>query len=307
MNDHGSERGSILLLVVWIVAVMAILAAMLSVRTKVFIRNTAYLTGRTTGFIVLEGAIQRSLYDILALPAMKDLEPADRNRIRFEYEIGGEMVTVYKVPASAKLSVHNIRQQVWKEVFMLYDLSEEEAMEIVASVQDWVDKDGLLHPGGAEDDHYQAGPFPYYPHNDKILDLRELMLIKGITEEMYYGSEELPALQDFFTDREGGNKLDINTAPGNLIQGLTGALDEEMQELLHAREEEPFQTIQETQEFLGPNAFSKAVRHFTTTDSADIMTLRATLKRGRQTIALEETFQISGRVIKWLERREWTY
>ncbi len=307
MRDRGSERGSILLLVVWIVAVMAILAAMLSVRTKVFIRNTAYMTGRTTGFIVLEGAIQRTLYDILAMPAMKDLEPADRSRVRFEYEIGGEKVTVYKIPASAKLSIHNIRQQVWKEVFMLYGLSDEEAADIVASVQDWVDKDGLLHPGGAEDDYYQGEPFPYYPHNDKILDLRELLLVKGITEEMYYGSDDMPALQDFFTDREGGNKLDINTAPGDLIKGLTGASDEEMTDLMDAREQEPFQTIQDTQEFLGPNAFGKAVQYFTTTDSADIMTLRATLKRGRQTIALEETFQLNGRAIKWLERREWTY
>ena len=307
MGARGSERGSILLLVVWIVAIMAVIATVLALRTKVFVRNTAYLGARTSGSLTLESAIQRALFDILTLPARQDLEPEERNPVRFQYKIGGETIHVQKIPASGKLSIGKVRQDVWKQIFMVYDLSEEEAQDVIASIQDWVDKDGLLHPGGAEDDYYQEQPFPYYPHNDRIMDLRELMLIKGIDEEMYYGSEKYPPLTEFFTIRDSGDRLDINTAAGAVIQVMTGATDEEMTALLAAREEAPFQTIHDLNEYLGPEAFQKATQYFTTDQTADIITLRAKLNRGRQTIALEEVFQLKGSTIKWLERREWTY
>ena len=307
MGVNGSERGSILLLVVWVVAVLAVIATILSIRTRVFIRNTAYLNARTSGSLVLEGAIQRALYDILTLPARKDVEPRDRNPVRFQYTIGGEEIQVVKVPASAKLSIQTVRQDVWKEIFMVYGKTEEEAQEIIAAIQDWVDRDGLLHPGGAEDEHYQGESFPYYPHNDKIIDLRELILIKGIDDEMYFGSDAFPALTEFFTEREGGTRLDINSATRMVIQTLTKATDEEMDALMTARAESPFQTISETNEFLGPESFGLATRHFTTEKTADIIALRATLNRGGQTITLEEVFQLKGHMTKWLERREWTY
>jgi len=305
MDGRSSERGSILLLVVWVVAVLAVLAAILSVRTKVFIRNAACLNGRTAGHLALDGGIQRALYDLLVLPVRKDLEPEEKNRTRFEYDIDGETVTVELVPVASKLSLQKVRQQVWKEIFMSYGKSEEEALAIIAAIQDWVDRDDLLHPGGAEINEYQSLPFAYVPHNDKIVDIRELLLIQGIDEEMYYGSDEHPPLTDFFTEREAPDRMDINTAPAALVQVLTQATEEEMDAFLEAREARAFANMQEVAEVLGPDAFTRASRHFTTGASADIMTLRATMKKGRQTISLEETYQISGRTIRWLERREW--
>ena len=307
MRGRGSERGSILLLVVWIVAVLAVIAAMLSIRTKVFIRNSAYINGRTSGSLVLEGGIQRALFDILTLPARRDVPPEEQNPIRFDYTINGEMIRVQKLSDAGKLSIHTVRQDVWKEIFMTYGKTEEEALEIVSSIMDWTDKDALLHPGGAEDDYYRDQPFPYYPDNDKMGDLRELLLIKGIDDEMVFGSERYPALTEFFTVRKGGTRLDLNSASRLVIQAMTGATDDEMDALLEARREKPFQTIHDVNPFLGPEAFQLATQYFTTEKTADIITLRATLNRGRQTIALEEVFQLNGRTIKWLERREWTY
>ncbi len=307
MPGHTSERGSILLLVVWIVAALAVLSAMLSIRARVFLRSQAYLNARTSGFLELEGGIQRAFYDILQLPTRKDLDPAQRNQMVFNYDIGGEKVKVVRIPVTSKLSIQTVRQDVWREIFMKYDKTEDEANDIIASIQDWVDRDNLLHPGGAEDDYYQGLPFPYYPHNNKIEDIRELLLIKGIDAEMFYGSDKYPPLTDFFTVRDTGGKLDINTAARGLIQAMMKTTDDETDAIIAARIKKPFENIQELAEFVSPNSFNLAIRYFTTTKNADIMTLRATILRGKQTLAVEETFQIQGRTIKWLERHEWTY
>ncbi|MCK5879054.1 MAG: general secretion pathway protein GspK [Holophagae bacterium] len=307
MHGRNSERGSILLLVIWIVAALAVLSAMLSLRSRVFLRSQAYLNARTSGFLELEGAIQRAFYDILQLPTRKDLEPGQRNQSVFNYEIGGEKVKVTRIPITSKLSIQKVRQEVWREIFMKYDKTEEEANDIIASLQDWVDKDNLLHPGGAEDDYYQGLSFPYYPHNNKIEDIRELLLVKGIDEEMFYGSDKYPALTEFFNVREAGDKLDINAASKALIQTMMETTDEETDAILAAREEKPFETMSDLANLVSPNSFNNATRYFTTTKNADIMTLRATILRGKQTLAVEETFQVEGRTIKWLERHEWTY
>jgi len=307
MHARSSERGSILLLVVWIVAAMAVLSAMLSLRARVFLRSQAYVNARTSGFLELEGGVQRAFYDILQLPTRKDLTPAQRHQSVFNYEIGGEKVKVTRIPVTSKLSIQKVRQDVWREIFMKYDKTEEEANDIIASIQDWVDKDNLLHPGGAEDDYYQGRSLPYYPHNGKIEDIRELLLIKGIDEEMFYGSEKYPALTDFFTVRDAGDKLDINSASRALIQTMMETTDEETDAILAAREEQPFETMSELANLVSPNSFNNATRYFTTTLNADIMTLRATIMRGKQALAVEETFQVKGRTIKWLERHEWTY
>ncbi|PJB80368.1 MAG: hypothetical protein CO090_04260 [Acidobacteria bacterium CG_4_9_14_3_um_filter_49_7] len=307
MHVRSSERGSILLLVVWIVAAMAVLSAMLSLRARVFLRSQAYVNARTSGFLELEGGVQRAFYDILQLPTRKDLSPAQRRQSVFNYEIGGEKVKVTRIPVTSKLSIQKVRQDVWREIFMKYDKTEEEANDIIASIQDWVDKDNLLHPGGAEDDYYQGRSFPYYPHNGKIEDIRELLLIKGIDEEMFYGNDKYPALTDFFTVRDAADKLDINSASRALIQTMMETTDEETDAILAAREEQPFETMSDLANLVSPNSFNNANRYFTTTPNADIMTLRATILRGKQTLAVEETFQVQGRIIKWLERHEWTY
>ncbi|NOZ13629.1 MAG: general secretion pathway protein GspK [Acidobacteria bacterium] len=307
MSGRTSERGSILLLVVWIVAALAVMSAMLSIRARVFLRSQAYLNARTSGFLELEGGIQRAFYDILQLPTRKDLDPAQRNQTVFNYDIGGEKIKVVRIPVTSKLSIQTVRQDVWREIFMKYDKTEDEANDIIASIQDWVDRDNLLHPGGAEDDYYQSLPFPYYPHNNKIEDIRELLLIKGIDTEMFYGSDKYPPLTDFFTVRDTGGKLDINTAAPGLIQAMMKTTDDETDAIIAARNKKPFENIQELAELVSPNSFNLAIRYFTTTKNADIMTLRATILRGKQTLAMEETFQVQGRTIKWLERREWTY
>ena len=58
---------------------------------------------------------------------------------------------------------------------------------IVDSILDWIDVDENAHNSGAESDYYQGLNPPYYCKNGMIDDLSELLLIKGITPEIYWG------------------------------------------------------------------------------------------------------------------------
>jgi len=100
---------------------------------------------------------------------------------------------------------------------------------------------------GAESDYYQSLTPPYYAKNAPIDDLSELLLIKGVTPDMYYGdsSSNSPAseppqhpklglgnapdqapdypfgLKDIFTPVSSG-LININTAGTNVLQLIPG-------------------------------------------------------------------------------------
>ncbi len=58
---------------------------------------------------------------------------------------------------------------------------------IIASIQDWIDADDEVHPSGAESEFYGSLNPPYSTKNGPIDDLSELLLVKGVTPELYWG------------------------------------------------------------------------------------------------------------------------
>ncbi len=59
---------------------------------------------------------------------------------------------------------------------------------IADSILDWIDPDDMPRINGTESDYYMGLNPPYTAKNGPIDNLTELMLIRGITPEMYYGS-----------------------------------------------------------------------------------------------------------------------
>jgi general secretion pathway protein K len=58
------------------------------------------------------------------------------------------------------------------------------------SILDWIDTDKNHRLNGAEDDYYRKQNPPYYAKNGPIETIDELLKIRGMTEEILYGSEE---------------------------------------------------------------------------------------------------------------------
>ena len=78
------------------------------------------------------------------------------------------------------------------------------------SIQDWRSPAAPPRVAGAESDYYQSLTPPYNAKNAPIDDISELLLVKGVTPEMYYGgTSNSPASQ-----QPQHPKLGFGTAPG---------------------------------------------------------------------------------------------
>jgi type II secretory pathway component PulK/type II secretory pathway component PulJ len=132
-----------------------------------------------------------------------------------------------------------------------------DAETIQDSIFDWIDPDDKPHLNGTESDFYLGLTPPYVAKNGPIDDLAELLLIRGITPEIYWGprayghrfrpvrsgnrfgpepsGQSYPlGLVDFFTPLSNG-RININTAPVHVLQLLPGIDPNVAENIIRAR------------------------------------------------------------------------
>jgi general secretion pathway protein K len=124
-------------------------------------------------------------------------------------------------------------------LFALLDIN----LELIDAIVDWLDHDDTPGPSGAEDEYYEGLTPPYPCKNGPLISLEELLLVKGMTEEILYGSPEKEGLVQYLTMSSDG-VVNINTASSLVLQSLSDYIDKNLaQAIIDFRQEEPFKDI----------------------------------------------------------------
>lgn len=96
--------------------------------------------------------------------------------------------------------------------------------EIINAAKDWLDAgddDAITGLSGAESDYYQGLDPPYTCGNGPLAHLAELVLLKGFSPKLLYGSDTTPGLEAYLTvrgesdlggDFEYPGRINLNTA-----------------------------------------------------------------------------------------------
>lgn len=151
-------------------------------------------------------------------------------------------------PDSQKFNQSQV--QLWERLIRYIGDEEQlrddsDPVAIVNSVKDWLDSgDDNATSGlsGAESDYYQDLDPPYASRNGPLPEISELLMIKGITPELYYGNEDSPGLSNHLTvygmaPGEGTTfkwpgRININTADLPVLAALVGIEDEDLAQSL---------------------------------------------------------------------------
>lgn len=97
---------------------------------------------------------------------------------------------------------------------------ESEVNEIVDAIVDWIDEDDKESDYGAETSYYQSLDPPYSAKNGPLDTIDELLLVRGITPEIFFGSEETAGLRDLLTVYGDDGKININTIDPVLLKSM---------------------------------------------------------------------------------------
>jgi type II secretory pathway component PulK len=112
---------------------------------------------------------------------------------------------------------------------------------ITDSVEDWRDPNEVHRTNGAESDDYLKLPVPYRSRNANFQDIAELLQIKGVTPELYYGQGDQPGLVDLVTVRSRGT-VNMNTA-SKLVLRAAGLSEAELGEITQSRTSTPYGAV----------------------------------------------------------------
>lgn len=160
---------------------------------------------------------------------------------------GDGKFTVKMIDTERKLNINNFanNESIMTEALTAIGVDAADQPTIISSIQDWIDRDSETHVNGAESDYYQTLSPPYYAKNGPIDDISELLLVKGVTSEIFWGpnatnhpagmfqprpanlnsgllpnsSANTSGLNDIFTAISSG-RVNINTCPPAVFRAL---------------------------------------------------------------------------------------
>jgi type II secretory pathway component PulK len=188
-----------------------------------------------------------------------------------DVQLGVGKFTVNIRDMERKFNLSVITEQnpmILERALMLVGADSADIPTIIDSYLDWIDPDKKTHLDGAETEDYLTLPAPYCAKNGPMDDVRELLLIKGMTPQIFWGTARVgesievrprgkspmrrpmsPYLQsipqdgslsvglvDLFTPTAGaGPAVNVNTASAEVLQLLPGIDSGIAQSIVSAR------------------------------------------------------------------------
>ncbi len=107
-----------------------------------------------------------------------------------------------------------------------FGLTEEEVNTIIFSLKDWMDQDDEISGiYGAENSFYRERG--YHCKNGPLDTIEEMLLVRGVTEEIFYGNSKRDGIGNYLTVH-GSGKININTAPLPVLMALSQDMSEDV-------------------------------------------------------------------------------
>jgi len=238
------------------------------------------------------------------------LPPAPFGRAGYELMIGNE---------SGKVNLNQAGPELLMMMLNGFEMDEGDREVIVDSIQDWRDEDDLHRVNGAETDYYKGLRPPYEAKNGPFDSVEELLLVKGVTPELFYrGLKDLvtvypsPNEPGFSMRRRGAggdpHRININAASPQVLLALPGMTEDLVRALLEYRESQDFLAESDVVGVVGPDVF-RMMQPFVTLQLNPYYTLTATGllpdSHVRQTVEMlveiDSRYPKQYRVVRWID------
>ena len=277
-GNRESERGIALVLVLWVMALLTVIAGEFchAVRTEVNVtRNfkeetqTHYIAVSGLFLTVQELVVNGYLPRPVSAPGNVDAPEDARWRINTDIPavpFGDGWFKVEKGNESGKVNLNRAGERLLRMMLNSFPIEDADKNIIVASIQDWRDPDTLHRVNGAEDDYYLALPQPYKCKNGDFTSIEELLLVRGVTPQIFYGGlkDMVSVYQDQepepvrYTgrrdDRIAGydfNRININAASPQMLRSLPGMTEDALQAVMKYREKRDFRSLADVHAIVG--------------------------------------------------------
>ena len=209
-NGRRGQDGVVLILAVFAVVLLTVLAVGIAAVVRVELRASRSSLDRMQALFLAEAGKNQArailLYDDPGVDTLIDeWGPKAEEPLDLPHELGDGFYRVRVYDACARIDINEADYDT------LVRLTGDPAA--AASILDWRDEGEGVTPDGAEKEYYAGLPWPYVPRDAPFQTPGELLLVRGVTPEMFFGSKERPGLVNLITVGSESLNTDVNGTP----------------------------------------------------------------------------------------------
>ena len=253
-----SQTGVALLMVLWVLTILMVIVFSFSFMVKTDMLSTLSFKGGMERKLIAEAGIERGVTELFYRSFYKDQTVELEGRELWKTDgtpytgkLGNGYYTVRITDESGKVDINTASELVLKNILLNHGVQSEEADTIVDSIMDWKDEDDLIRLHGAESDYYTSLPNPYKAKNVPFDTIEELLLVKGVTSEILYGSKDKKGIIGFLTVNSKMDRINVNVAPREVLMAIPNMTPEMAEAIINYRQNKEIRDVQELQGIIG--------------------------------------------------------
>lgn len=179
----------------------------------------------------------------------------------YREKLGADSYAVRITDESGKVDINSLTDTsgiLMKNLLIQLGVSGEDADVIVDSILDWKDADNLVRIHGAEDEYYLALPKPYKAKNANFETIEELLLVRGITPEIFFGTDDHKGLLQFVTVYGKTQRINIASAPREVLAALPNMTPERADQIIERRNTDAALKLEDFRDIFGADYAASA-------------------------------------------------
>ena len=324
------RRGVALIIVLWVIMVLSLLISGFAFRMHVETQVASFSRKELKGEMLARSGVEIARMQLILdqrSPTEAGFDAlnqawATNADLYVDQPLGEGKYNVTVIDEESKLPINKLGQDQLKRLMDVLGIDPSDGDVIVDSILDWIDQDDLHRLNGAENDYYESLSPPYASKDGPLDRVEELLLIRGVTKEIYGGepaTEDAPArpgLGDLVSTLSSG-QVNINTAPAPVLQALLGLDDSQISLIMNRRDgsdgvagtedDQPFRSVEEFLTQLGsiPGPAKQQLGQVLTVNST-FFTVKATGEVGGVKRTVEAVLRRQGndiQTVTWKEIR----
>jgi general secretion pathway protein K len=283
------------LLTIWVLALLSVIVGEFCHAMRTEVNITRNYKEKTEAYYVGKAGLMQAVAELIRIEtnpplivSVEETTPVDDNeeidwRINVaipDISFGTGAFSVMIGNEAGKININKADQNLLRMMLNRFELDDNEKDVIVDSILDWRDKDDLRRMHGAEEEYYQSLAEPYHAKNADFESVEELLLVKGITPEIFHGG--LKEIVTVYGEKGGGtpiqirrqraarstssfsyNNININYASEAMLRALPQMTDELVREIVTFRKEKDL-TMPDVLEIVGAGAYTEMAPFITT-------------------------------------------
>lgn len=310
-RDTPCTQGFILIAVLWVTALLSLFALYYSSAARVQGLQAMNTEGWLTGFSLVQSGLDWGYHEYRKYKANESMlqkkeqleEQSDQTlNLRYpRYEpytmtAGNQTVAVQIRDLSGKMSISAVGEDQLGDILSACGVQMGAGQTtVINSILDWQDQDDLHRQEGAEKDYYMGLEPPYRPKNGPLESIEELLLIKRIDRDLFYGNEEVPGLRDFLTVHGDQATMDINNASPQAFLIIEEMPLDVVQDIVAYRKDNRINELTDLLDIVPQKHFGELQQYFSVDSSAYIeIVARIVTEKGGSGQSMRKLYHING-------------